>query len=89
MAEQKSKADLLLLLRCSPQFKWPLFPNLKMPRLKKSEADVSQRGGNVLIDPDGIVQMHHVGAGPAARPGGEIILKIIKDWPQHAKIQTP
>ena len=53
-------------------------------KLKKSEADVSQRGGNVLIDPDGIVQMHHVGTGPADRPDIEIILKIIKEW--HERI---
>jgi len=44
-------------------------------KLKKSDADIRQRGGDVLIDPDGIVRMHHVGAGPGDRPGVGIILK--------------
>ncbi|PLY06030.1 MAG: hypothetical protein C0622_01225 [Desulfuromonas sp.] len=47
-------------------------------RPKKSDADLSQRGGDVLIDPDGIVRLHHVGAGPADRPTIEKILRIIK-----------
>jgi len=50
---------------------------LKGQRLKKSEGDISQRGGDVLIDPSGIVAMHHVGAGPADRPSVESILKWI------------
>lgn len=41
---------------------------------KKSEGDVNQRGGNVLIDPAGIVRMHHIGRGPADRPPVESIL---------------
>jgi len=50
---------------------------LKGQRLKKSEGDISQRGGDVLIDPAGIVALHHVGAGPADRPVVESILKWI------------
>ena len=50
---------------------------LKGKRLKKSEGDISQRGGDVLIDPAGIVALHHVGAGPADRPAVESILKRI------------
>jgi hypothetical protein len=50
---------------------------LKGQRLKKSEGDISQRGGDVLIDPDGIVSVHHVGAGPANRPAVESILERI------------
>jgi len=53
---------------------------IKGQKLKKSEADIMQRGGDVLIDPNGIVQMHHVGKGPADRPGVKMILKIIKEW---------
>ena len=41
---------------------------------KKSAGDVSQRGGNVLIDPSGIVRMHHIGKGPADRPAVAAIL---------------
>jgi len=41
---------------------------LKGQKMKKSAGDVSQRGGDVLIDPEGIVSLHHIGAGPADRP---------------------
>ena len=44
-------------------------------RLKKSEGDISQRGGDVLIDPNGIVSLHHIGRGPADRPGVETLLR--------------
>jgi len=37
-------------------------------KLRKPGGDISQRGGDVLIDPAGIVSLHHVGAGPADRP---------------------
>ena len=50
---------------------------LKGQRLKKSEGDLSQRGGDVLIDPSGIVALHHVGAGPADRPPVGAILERI------------
>ena len=30
--------------------------------------DTSQQGGDVLVDPGGIVRFHHVGTGPADRP---------------------
>lgn len=51
---------------------------IKGQKLKKSDADIRQRGGDVLIDPEGIVRMHHVGAGPGDRPGVEMILMILK-----------
>jgi hypothetical protein len=44
---------------------------------KKSSGDIHQRGGDVLIDPQGIVRLHHVGAGPADRPPVETILRAI------------
>ncbi|GAB4336721.1 MAG: hypothetical protein Kow0089_07340 [Desulfobulbaceae bacterium] len=40
----------------------------------KSHGDISQRGGDILIDPMGIVRLHHVGNGPADRPPVERIL---------------
>jgi len=46
-------------------------------RLTASGGDICQRGGDVLIDPDGIVRMHHVGAGPADRPAVKTILAKI------------
>jgi len=50
---------------------------LKGRKLKKSEDDIYQRGGDVLIDPQGIVRLHHVGAGPADRPEAGRIFDII------------
>jgi peroxiredoxin len=47
-------------------------------KLLKSEGDISQRGGDVLIDPDGIVRLHHVGDGPADRPEVEKLLEVIE-----------
>jgi hypothetical protein len=44
---------------------------------KSSQGDIFQRGGDVLIDPDGIVRLHHVGAGPADRPDVATILQKI------------
>jgi len=41
---------------------------LKGRRPGKSGGDISQRGGDVLIDPNGTVALHHVGAGPSDRP---------------------
>lgn len=50
---------------------------LKGKGLKGSEGDIFQRGGDVLIDPEGIVSLHHIGAGPADRPTVESLLKRI------------
>jgi hypothetical protein len=43
-------------------------------RPRKSEGDIYQRGGDVLVDPEGIVRLHHVGKGPADRPSVDEIL---------------
>ena len=50
---------------------------MKGERLRKSEGDIRQQGGDVLIDPYGIVTLHHVGAGPADRPPVETILNKV------------
>lgn len=42
-----------------------------------SSGDVRQRGGDVLVDPSGVVRLHHVGRGPADRPSVEAILSLI------------
>jgi len=60
---------------------------IKGEKLKKSESDVMQRGGDVLIDPNGIVQMHYVGEGPGDRPNVEKILKIINEWYGKQKLK--
>jgi len=50
---------------------------LKGQKLRKPTGDIFQRGGDVLIDPTGIVRLHHVGKGPADRPTVETILHRI------------
>jgi hypothetical protein len=45
-------------------------------RLRYSSGDVKQLGGDVLIDPAGIVRLHHVGAGPADRPCVSSLLEV-------------
>jgi alkyl hydroperoxide reductase subunit AhpC len=50
---------------------------LKGIKPKKSEGDIYQSGGDVLIDPEGIVRLHHIGQGPADRPSVEQILRVI------------
>lgn len=47
-------------------------------RLRASDGDVHQRGGNVVIDAEGIVRLHHVGDGPADRPRIEDLLAVIE-----------
>ena len=41
---------------------------IKGKKLRKSEGDIFQRGGDVLIGPGGTVHLHHIGSGPADRP---------------------
>lgn len=48
-------------------------------RLRRSDGDVHQRGGDVLVDPDGIVRLHHVGRGPADRPPVERLLAVTSE----------
>jgi len=43
-----------------------------------SGSDVFQRGGDVLIDPEGIVRLHHVGSGPADRPPVARLLDVVR-----------
>ena len=40
--------------------------------------DPNQLGGDVLIDPKGIVRLHHVGSGPADRPSVPGLLDIVR-----------
>ena len=46
-------------------------------RLKHSSADVYQRGGDVLVDPRGIVRLHHIGQGPSDRPSVQTLLRTV------------
>jgi alkyl hydroperoxide reductase subunit AhpC len=61
-----------------PRSWWAYLQEILKGRLpKSSHGDIFQRGGDVLIDPDGIVRLHHVGAGPAGRPDVATILQKI------------
>ena len=42
---------------------------------KYSGGDTLQLGGDVLIDPSGIVRFHHVGSGPGDRPSVGVIVE--------------
>ena len=58
-----------------PKTWWAYFKELLAGHLPKGSAgDISQRGGDVMIDPCGIVRFHHVGNGPADRPSVKTIL---------------
>ena len=46
--------------------------------------DPYQLGGDVLIDPQGVVRLHHVGRGPADRPPVESILRVVRDSDQQS-----
>lgn len=46
--------------------------------LRRPTDNVRQLGGDVLIDPQGNVQIHHVGATPADRPEVETLLSHIE-----------
>lgn len=43
-------------------------------RMRRFGSDIEQRGGDVLVAPDGRVQLVHVGQGPADRPSVEQLL---------------
>ncbi len=48
----------------------------RMPRAPSG--DPKQLGGDVLIDPKGIVRLHHVGNGPADRPSIATLLDAVR-----------
>jgi len=52
---------------------------LRGRKLQKSGSDYQQLGGDILIDPSGVVRMHYVSSNPHDRPSPESILKIIND----------
>ena len=46
--------------------------------LKKTTGDVKQLGGDVVIDPSGIVLLHHIGNGPADRPSIDELFRPVE-----------
>ena len=47
-------------------------------RPRRPQGDTRQLGGDVLIDREGVVRLHHVGSGPADRPTVSSILDVIR-----------
>ena len=47
---------------------------LRGRRLRMPSGDVSQLGGDVLVDPEGVVRLHHVGDRPGDRPAIQVLL---------------
>jgi len=47
----------------------------RLPR--RPHSDVNQLGGDVLVDPAGVVRLHHVGNGPADRPSVQSLLDVV------------
>ncbi len=47
----------------------------------KPGKDWRQLGGDILIDPAGIVRMHHKSTGPHDRPSVDMILRVVDDHP--------
>ena len=45
---------------------------------RRPSGDPIQLGGDVLIGPNGVVRIHHVGRGPADRPAVPTILETIE-----------
>ncbi len=65
---------------------WAYFRELLRGHLpKKSEGDINQRGGDVLLDPEGMIRFHHVGQGPADRPSARSLLRVL-DREQYRKV---
>jgi hypothetical protein len=52
---------------------------LKGRKIMKSESDIYQRGGDVLIDQRGMIRFHHIGAGPADRPDLDVIFNLVEN----------
>lgn len=63
---------------------WKLYAKLMAGgrRLHRPTGDTRQLGGNVLIDRQGTVRLHHVGAGPADRPSVAQLLELVDSRPE-------
>lgn len=51
---------------------------LRGQRPRRPTGDVYQLGGDVLIDPEGTVQFHHVSRTPVDRPPVSAILEVVR-----------
>ncbi len=71
------RASMWNLIR--PTF-WPRYLSLMLRgrRVRKPTGDIYQLGGNVLVDPDGIVRLHRGSTNPLDRPSPEQILRVVQ-----------
>ena len=53
---------------------------LKGRKMISSQSDIHQRGGDVLIDPHGLVRFHHIGTGPADRPDIDSLWGLVEQY---------
>ena len=51
---------------------------LRGRRPRAAAGDPRQLGGDVLVDRSGVVRLHHVGSGPADRPGVDAMLDVVR-----------
>ena len=58
---------------------WWLYLKLMLRggRIRRPTDDIYQLGGDVLIDPQGLILLHYVGRGPADRPAIENVLQLV------------
>ncbi len=59
---------------------------LRGRRLTKNTGDVHQLGGDVLIDPDGMIRLHYVSANPADRPAISALIQSVEAWTNHPEV---
>lgn len=61
---------------------------LKGNRPRPANDDIYQRGGDVLINPEGMVRLHHIAKGPADRPRIDDILEIVERQDSRVKLHS-
>lgn len=47
--------------------------------VRKGDGNINQRGGDILIDPEGLVRLHHIGKGPGDRPEVNFLLRFVRE----------
>jgi hypothetical protein len=53
---------------------------------KRAQGDVQQRGGDVLIDPQGMVRLHHIGRGPADRLSADTVADLVERYSEEKDV---
>jgi len=58
-------------------------------RPRKGAGDIHQRGGDVLVDPAGVIRLHHIGKGPGDRPEVGSLLQFIRNIAEETSTVNP